>query len=157
MNRLTTMSHHLGQSEQRMKVELSGLCFRTKFRTKSFSGENADSWRLMYGSFYWKMQPKPHNYGALTTMGFKRPLVQIQSLGPNNRGSQKAPPVIWSKRFGTYTSGLLHYNHGRRAAVAASIAAAAAGSKPVTRTSFRDLKQCVLGLFSFVLITFLTV
>ena len=31
-------------------------------------------------------------------MGFKRPLVQIQSLGPNNRESRKALPVIWSER-----------------------------------------------------------
>ena len=33
-------------------------------------------------------------------MGFKRPLVQIQSLGPKNRECQKALPVLWYEAFG---------------------------------------------------------
>ena len=66
-------------------------------------------------------------------MGFKRPLVQIQSLGPKDGGCRKTPSVFWYMSA-WYTSGLLQYNHGRSAAETASIAATAAGSNPVTRT-----------------------
>ena len=66
-------------------------------------------------------------------MGFKRPLVQIQSLGPKDGECRKTLSVFWYLS-GSYTSGLLQYNHGRSAAETASIAATAAGSNPVTRT-----------------------
>ena len=44
-------------------------------------------------------RPSPH-----------RPLVQIQSLGPEKRGYRKIPSFFWVQESASYTSGLLRYD-----------------------------------------------
>ena len=80
-------------------------------------------------------------------MGFKRPLVQIQSLGPNKQGYLLVPLfVCFGYLFRTPAASCFSII-GRYAAVAASIAAAAAGSNPVTRTrKKRHARACLFFL-----------
>ena len=88
-------------------------------------------------------------------MGFKRPLVQIQSLGPNKQGYLLVPLfVCFGYLFRTPAASCFSII-GRYAAVAASIAAAAAGSNPVTRTKkrgYRKIPSCfsIIGRYAAV-------
>ncbi|MBR3585930.1 MAG: hypothetical protein IKO00_07920 [Oscillospiraceae bacterium] len=86
------------------------------------------------------------------SMGFKRPLVQIQSLGPNKQGYLLVPLfVCFGYLVRTPAASCISIN-GRKAAVAASIAAAAAGSNPVTRTKNAEIIEIsafFLFLFPF--------
>ena len=114
-------------------------------------------------------------------MGFKRPLVQIQSLGPKRNGHARACPffflVLVLRRCAARRSASLKFFggeahplpnpphakpalahrtnqrplalsiHGRGAAWAASIAAQAAGSNPVTRTKKCRISEEILHFF----------
>ena len=77
-------------------------------------------------------------------MGFKRPLVQIQSLGPNKADRLLTVCFISFLRLDEPAASCNSIN-GREAAWAASIAAQAAGSNPVTRT--KTLKSLMISAF----------
>ena len=79
------------------------------------------------------LQFNPGRRAADTALAPRRPLVQIQSLGPNDRGHRKMPSfrLVWGRFENQRPLAIQSWPpRGRHGACAA----AAAGSNPVTRT-----------------------